>query len=143
MGASADLDLDGTAGLIANGANNLTVGAAGTGRYLELTGGGKQVPISDPIEGTAATSVAGSGTITPTTYWNRLTTAGAVTGVIVAVGTHHGQEIVLTLDKDAGGTITMATAATSHVGTGTGCVIPVGGRKTLIWDNTDLIWAAS
>ena len=140
MTLDACIDLDGTPSLISVGNKDLTVGCAGTGRLRFL--GTEQIAASTPVEGSAAATVAGSGTIA-VAPWNRITTAGAVTGVILAAGTSHGQKMIVTVDKDASGTVTMAAAGTSRVATGTGCVIPVGGLKTFIWDATDVIWNAS
>jgi len=136
------LNIDTQDSSIIAGSGDLKLGAPSGNLVLF---GAARTPVSSPAEGTAATTVAGAGTIAiPTgTDWVRVTTAGAVTGVILAAGTAHGQRLTVSLDKDAAGTITMAAAGTSRVGTGVGCVIAVGGVKTFIWDNTDLIWAAS
>lgn len=118
---------------------DLSIGAP-DGIVTEFKKNTPATPISNPAEGTAANGVLGSGTIDTTIYWQRVTTAGAVTGVILEAGVRHGQRVLVSLDKDAGGTITMAAAGTSRVGTGTACVIAVGAAREFIWDNTDLIW---
>jgi hypothetical protein len=103
--------------------------------------GAAQIPDSLPAQGTAATTIANSATIPTAIGWARVTNAGAVTGIILAVGTVHGQIQVVTVDKDAVGTVTMAAAGTSKVGTGVGCVLPIGGGGIFIWDATDAIWS--
>lgn len=139
--ANAFLDLSGTPMLMSTGAYDLTVGCNGAG-YLRLYmgTGTMQVPVSNPAQGTAATTVAGSGTIDTTQYWQRITNAGAITGVILEAGVVHGQKVLISVDKDASGTVTMAAAGTSRVGTGTACVIAVGAAREFIWDATDAIW---
>lgn len=132
---------NGTPQVLAINSKGLTIGASAGALRLHATS--VVNPVSSPVEGTAAATVAGSGTITVSSEWHRVTTAGAVTGIILSAGTVHGQKLTITLDKDAGGTLTFAAAGTSRVGTGTSCVIAVGGLKTFRWDNTDLIWAAS
>ena len=135
-----DLQLQGndSPSLLALNNKDLSIGAPGTG-LLKIFGT-MRYPISNPAQGTAATTVAGSGTIDTTVGWQRVTNAGAITGVILEVGTVHGQICIITVDKDASGSVTMAAAGTSHVGTGTGCVIAVGAGRIFIWDATDAIW---
>jgi len=139
----ADLNIDvvGSPSIIADAGKSLTIGIATTGFLSVFTGGGSvQIPVSSPAEGTVAAALVTSGTVTTTVQWQRVISAGAITGVILAAGTVHGQVFILTSDKDSGGTITAAAAGTSRIGTGTGCIIPVGGGRIFIWDNTDLIW---
>lgn len=127
--------------LLATGSNNLTIGANGAGFLRLYCGSGAlQFPISNPAQGTAATTVASSGTIDTTQTWQRITNAGAITGVILEAGTVHGQICIVSVDKDASGSVTMAAAGTSHVSTGTGCVIAIGAGRIFIWDATDAIW---
>jgi hypothetical protein len=135
------LDLNGTPVLLATGTNGMTVGCNGAGTFRIFLGSGTmQIPISNPAEGVAATTIANSATIAVTNYWQRVTNAGAVTGIIIAAGTVHGQKVLVSVDKDAVGTVTMAAAGTSRVGTGVGCVLAIGAAREFIWDNTDLIW---
>lgn len=138
--ANANLDLTGTPSLISTGTSPLRLGTSGGNLELALGTGFLRIPASNPAEGTAATTVASSGTITPTGVWQRITNAGAITGVILAAGAVHGQIFILSVDKDASGTVTMAAAGTSRVGTGTACVIAVGAARAFIWDATDAIW---
>jgi hypothetical protein len=135
------LEGNGTPVVLARNSKNLTVGA--TAGSLRVSATGVTYPVSSPVEGTAAATVASSGTITVASEWHRITTAGAVTGVILTAGTVHGQELTISLDKDAAGSVTFAAAGTSRVGTGVSAVIAVGGLKKFRWDNTDLIWAAA
>lgn len=139
--SNANFDKNGTGGIISAPAQNLTVGIGSTGFLIVHPGTGSvRIPVSNPAEGTAATTIAGSGTIDTTQFWQRITNAGAITGVILEAGTAHGQLVIISVDKDASGTVTMAAAGTSRVGTGTACVLAVGAARAFIWDNTDLIW---
>lgn len=139
--SNANFDKNGTGGIISDSGKNLTVGIGSTGFLIVHPGTGSvRLPVSNPAEGTAATTVATSGTIDTTQLWQRITNAGAITGVILEAGTVHGQLLIVSVDKDASGTVTFAAAGTSRVGTGTACVIAVGAARPFIWDNTDLIW---
>lgn len=139
--ADLNIDIVGTPSIIAAGNKSLSIGCAGTGLLnLVCIGGGLAYKISNPAEGSAATTVASSGTIDTTIGWQRITNAGAITGVILEAGTTHGQLCIVSVDKDAAGTVTMAAAGTSRVGTGTACVIAVGAARMFIWDATDAIW---
>jgi hypothetical protein len=62
---------------------------------------------------------------------------GAATGVILAVGTFDGQTVTIP-NVNGANSITMAAAATSHVATGTSCVIAAGTQKTFTWRATGL-----
>ena len=141
---NAKLDLNGTPMLLATAANSLVIGIETTG-FLRLdTGtGAMQIPKSFPADGTAATVLAGSGTIDSTIGWQREVPAGAVTGIIIEAGAVHGQILRVTNDKDAGGTITFAAEATSNVCNGTAGVIGVGETGEFIWDATDTCWSAN
>lgn len=135
------LDLVGTPMLLTTGSNGLTVGCNGAGTLRLYMGSGTlQFPVSRPAQGSAATTVATGETIDTTQMWQRITNAGAITGVILEAGTMHGQICIVSVDKDASGTVTMAAAGTSRVGTGTACVIAVGAARMFIWDATDAIW---
>lgn len=139
--ANGILDLVGTPMLLALSSSNMTVGCNGAG-YLRLYmgTGTMQFPISNPAQGTAATSLSNGSTIDTTQFWQRVTDAGAVTGVILEAGVVHGQMCLVSVDKDASGTVTMAAAGTSRVGTGTACVLAVGAARMFVWDATDAIW---
>lgn len=139
---NAKLDLVGTPMLLGVSGNSVTLGIETTG-YIRLdTGTGSlQFPKSNPADGTAATTVAGSGTIDTTMAWQRVTDAGAITGVILEDGVVHGQVVRVTLDKDAVGSITMAAEATSNVCSGTGAVIAAGETAEFIYDKTDTCWS--
>lgn len=139
--SNGNFDKNGTAGVNSAAGADLAIGLGSTGFIKLVTNGGAlQLPTSNPAEGTAATTVAGSGTIDTTVGWQRITNAGAITGVILEAGTVHGQICIISNDKDAVGSVTMAAAGTSRVSTGTGCVIAIGAGRIFIWDNTDLIW---
>lgn len=103
--------------------------------------GSKFFPLSNPADGTAASTIAGSGTIDTTIFWQRTTAAGAVTGIILEAGTEHGQAVFVTHDKDAAGSMTFAAEATSNVCSGTGAVLAAGEGALFLWDATDTCWA--
>lgn len=100
-----------------------------------------RVTISNPLAGTAASTIAGSGTIDTTLFWQRVTNAGAVTGIILEAGVNHGQLVLVSVDKDAVGSLTMAAEATSNVCSGTAGVLAIGGGAVFVWDATDTCWA--
>ena len=88
---------------------------------------------------TAAASVTTSGTITlPTGEVKLLTTAGAVTGVILTAGTYSGQKV--TLVNTSANSITFAAAGTSNVADGTSAVLAANRAMTLWWDSTSARW---
>lgn len=138
---NVNIDLNGTAGMVSAPTKDLTIGLGSTGFLNVVTSGGALcVPTCNPANGTAAAGLLTSGTVDTTTGWQRVLTAGAVTGVILEAGTKNGQIFILTSDKNSGGTITMAAAATSNVGSGTACIIIAGGGRIFIWDATDTAW---
>ena len=102
--------------------------------------GSRYFPISNPAEGTAASTIAGSGTIDSTIFWQRITDAGAITGVILEAGTAHGQLVFVSLDKDAVGSVTFAAEATSNVCSGTSALLAAGEGALFLWDATDTCW---
>lgn len=111
-------------------------------KRLAISGAGSAfIPVSNPADGTAATTVATSGTIDTTVFWQRVTNAGPITGVILEAGTAHGQLVLVTVDKDASGSVTMAAEGTSNVCSGTGAVIAAGESALFVWDATDTCWS--
>lgn len=136
---------------VTTGAYHMTLGAAGTGnvsifsdgvaKTKYLTGGSLVNPVSNPAESVAASTTASSGTIDSTIFWQRVTDAGAITGVILEAGTTHGQFVYVSVDKDAAGSVTFAAEATSNVCSGTGAVLAAGEGALFIWDATDTCWA--
>lgn len=68
----------------------------------------------------------------------RLTTAGAVTGIIMPVGVEDGQ--VIDLLNISANSITFAVVATSRVADGASAIIAALTRMTLIWDVTSETW---
>lgn len=139
--SNANFDKNGSGGVVSAPGFDLTVGLGSTGFLkLLLNGGALQLVGSNPAEGTAATSLATSGTIDTTIGWQRVITAGAVTSIALEAGVRHGQVCFITNDKDSGGTITFhATTATSRLAVAS-MVIVVGGGAIVIWDATDAIW---
>jgi len=95
-----------------------------------------------PGQSDAATTVATSGTIFPTGLSVvRLTTGGAVTGVILDKGSSPGQTV--TLVNESGNSITMAAAATSNVADGTSAVLAANRAFWLVWDTGTNLWYRS
>jgi len=87
----------------------------------------------------SAPSVASSGTIsTANLGTSRVTTAGAVTGVIMAAGTIAGQTVIVV--NESGNSITMAAAATSNVADGVSCVIAANRAMWFVWDSSTSRW---
>lgn len=128
--------------LIAPNAAGVVQLSAGSAVREKIDGGGsKFFPVSNPAEGTAASTIAGSGTIDSTIFWQRITDAGAITGVILEAGTSHGQAVYVSLDKDAVGSVTFAAEATSNVCSGTGAVLAAGEGALFLWDATDTCWS--
>lgn len=68
----------------------------------------------------------------------RVTTAGAVTGVIVDAGLYDGQ--VLIIQNDSANTLTMAAVATSRVANGVTFVVPALSASWLVWDGSQSKW---
>jgi hypothetical protein len=68
----------------------------------------------------------------------RVTTSGAVTGIIMAVGNYPGQTKVVI--NESGNSITMAASGTSHVADGVSCVIGALLKKTFVWDTSTSLW---
>lgn len=69
---------------------------------------------------------------------NKVTTGGAVTGVIMPVGTTDGQTV--TVLNTSANSVTMAAAGTSHVADGASCVIPANRQFTFTWESTGSLW---
>lgn len=123
------------------GATSVVQISAGSQVREKFDGAGSRfAPVSFPALAATPIAVAGAGTIDSTISWTRVSTAGAVTGVIVEAGTSHGQQLYISVDKDAAGSVTMAAEATSNVCSGTGAVIAAGEGALLIWDETDTCW---
>lgn len=100
--------------------------------------GGALYTTPTPRTGTVPT-LAGSGTVSHNGCGvSIVTTGGAVTGIIVQVGTVHGQE--LTIVNASANTITMAAAATSNVAGGTAAIVPANAALKLIWNALDSRW---
>jgi hypothetical protein len=87
----------------------------------------------------SAPSVATSGTIaTANLGVSRVTTAGAVTGVILASGTVAGQLVIVV--NESANTITFAAVGTSHVADGTSDVIAANTARMFVWDSSNSRW---
>lgn len=87
--------------------------------------------------GTAA-SIASSGTITTSNVGlARVTTSGAVTGVILQAGAA-GQ--IVTVVNESANSITMAVSGTSHVADGTSDIIAATSARRYVYDGGTSLW---
>lgn len=123
------------------GGKNAVDGTApilGFGRYLQFGKKGALAMQQTPESGTVPT-IANGGTITPNDYGiSVVTTGGAVTGAIVAVGTYPGQMLVIV--NNSANTITMAAVGTSNVAAGVAAIVPATGALLLVWNPLDSKW---
>lgn len=87
------------------------------------------------------TTIASSATIThnscPVVF---VTTAAAVTGVILQAGTQNGQIVTIIHAGAVGNTITFAASGTSNVAGGTAVVITGPRSVTLVWNARTNLW---
>ena len=87
----------------------------------------------------SAPSVASSGTITTAnTGVSRVTTAGAVTAVVLQAGTVAGQVCIVV--NESGNSITFAAAGTSNVADGVSAVIAANRAMWFVWDSGTSRW---
>lgn len=87
----------------------------------------------------SAATIANGGAIDPTGLGlARVTTTGAVTGVILVAGLYSGQ--LVTVVNESTNSITFAAAATSHVADGVSCVIAPLTQKVFVWDSGTSLW---
>lgn len=70
----------------------------------------------------------------------RVAPGGAVTGIILAVGTISGQVCTVINESAAGNTVTFAAAGTSNVADGVGSVIAGLNCRTFVWDSSTSLW---
>jgi hypothetical protein len=89
--------------------------------------------------GTVQTLVTGN---TINTNYNsvRVSSAGAITGVIMAAGVKAGQLCCVITEQAALNTFTMAAAGTSNVAAGATCVLSGLNAHLFIWDATTALW---
>lgn len=93
----------------------------------------------NPTTTNAAQALSSSGTIAVGTLGvSKISTSGAVTGVILAAGTTDGQTIEVI--NTSANSITMAAKATSNVADGTSCVIAANTARRFIWEGTGAVW---
>jgi len=93
------------------------------------------------IESAAADAVATGGTIvTEGVSAARVAPTGAVTGVILAVGTTGGQMCQVVNQSAAGNTVTFAVAATSNVANGVTSVIAGLKARSFVWNSSTSLW---
>jgi hypothetical protein len=84
-------------------------------------------------------TIAASGTIsTAATSFAKVTSTGAVGGVILQAGTYSGQVCVVV--NSGSNTITFAISGTSHVADGTSDAISGGTGRMFVWDENNSLW---
>lgn len=92
--------------------------------------------------GTVTTLTTGN-TITPALLGVlRVTAAGAVTGLIMAVGTVPGQKVTIIHEGAAANTLTFAASGTSNVADGVSDVITGPSARSYVWDSVTALWYA-
>ena len=93
------------------------------------------------IQSAAADAIATGGTITTAgVSAARVAPTGAVTGVILAVGTTGGQMCQVVNQSAAGNTVTFAVAATSNVANGVTSVIAGLNARSFVWNSVTALW---
>lgn len=93
------------------------------------------------IQSATAPAIATNGTIaTAGVSAARVAPAGAVTGVILAVGTTGGQMCTVINESVAANTVTFAAAGTSNVADGVASVIAGLTARTFCWDSVTSLW---
>lgn len=84
-------------------------------------------------------TLTNSATITlPTGLVKVVDNGGAVTGIIMTVGTFDGQVVIIA--NAAAASVTFAAAGTSNVAAGTSAVIAANGAMMLVWDSGTSRW---
>lgn len=106
------------------------------GRLNGITGN-----LSVEIQSASAAAVATNGTITTAgVSVARVAPTGAVTGVILAVGTTGGQVCTVVNEAVAANTVTFAASGTSNVADGTSSVIAGLTARRFVWDSGVSLW---
>lgn len=114
-------------------ANAMPAGAAGSYSLLSCGGHFALQQTSSPQ------SVATGNTITTVGIGAaRVTTSGAVTGVILQAGAYPGQ--VVTVINESANSITFAASGTSHVADGVSDVIGANTARGFVWDSGPALW---
>lgn len=116
-------------------------GQAGTVAGAAASTGGALFTTPTVTSG-SATSIDTGGTITHNNCGVAIvanSTAANKTGVIVQVGTAHGQKLTI-LNTTAANTITFAAAGTSNVALGAGAAIAALSKVDLTWNALDSRW---
>ena len=122
----------GTGNSIENELNLANLGAISGG---VCGGGGAWVT---DFMSTSAQTIGSAGTIIIANIRNvRLTTAGAVTGVIMPVG-YAGAPVYLV--NESANSITFAASGTSRVAAGVSAVLAAFSKMVLVWDSATSLW---
>ena len=113
----------------------------GTLKRLRIRSNGITGNLGIEIQSASAAAVATNGTITTAgVSVARVAPAGAVTGVILAVGTTGGQVCTVVNESVAANTVTFAASGTSNVADGTSSVIAGLNARRFVWDSGTSLW---
>lgn len=101
-----------------------------------------QLRFRDDAGATALGPALATGGTIPTAEKNRyrFTTAGAVTGILMAKGIRDGQIMILT--NTSANSATFASSATSFVDDGANISVGANRSILLIWSVVDALWSA-
>jgi hypothetical protein len=135
----------GTSSILDDGAGNTTIKSSLTlngPSYLSTTTFYGPVTTTDALNlkqsASAASLTTGGSIATANISISRVTTSGAVTGVILASGTVSGQ--IVTVVNESANSITFAVSGTSHVADGTSDIIAANTARSFVW--TGSLWYA-
>lgn len=122
--------------------SNSNVGKCDLVTSLALTAAA--VDTLSTTQSATAPVLASAGTIAVTSVGtSRVAPAGAVTGVILAVGTVPGQILTVINESSAVNTVTFAAAGTSNVADGVSSVIAGLRAARFVWDSGTSLWYRS
>lgn len=100
--------------------------------------GGGSLTLGQPASYTQALTSSGTITLPPVGNAKIVTTTGAVTGMILTVGTADGQTVVLI--NESANSVTFAASGTSNVADGTSDVVAANTARMLVWSSTTSLW---
>lgn len=108
--------------------------------HADLVAGVGMSLVQRGVNGKGTPTVATGGTLPSTRPFFRLTTAGAITGVILQKGSVDGQTIVIA--NTSANSVTFAVVATSNVLDGANVAIAATRACYLVWDASGGSWVA-
>lgn len=123
-----------------DGTNILRRGVESNGTTVRLSAALLAGVVSSPVAAVQNLTTGATIALPTGGRTKRLSASGgAVTGIILPVGTVDGQELIL-FNTESANTITFAAAATSNVADGTAAVIGALRALVLVWDATSNRW---